>query len=111
MPKFGTLELEGASGKKWTFNVWPRDNEFNAVGAVYVHTVRAEKAGGGGGTHKIIYVGQTGDLSTRPLNHHKKACFDKHAANFLLIYQEENEKARLTIEADLIKSLDPPCNG
>jgi hypothetical protein len=107
--KLGTINLKGASGKSWTFNVWPRDTEFNAVGAVYVQSVRTRKADGTG-THKFIYVGQTGDLSDRPLNHHKKGCFDRHGANCLLIYTEGNEKTRLTIERDLIDSLDPLCN-
>jgi hypothetical protein len=109
MAKLGTIDLKGTSGT-WTFNVWPRETEFNAVAAVYVQTVRTPKAGGGG-SHKWIYVGQTGDLSKRPLNHHKKPCFDREGANCLLIHSEENEKTRLSIEADLIASLNPPCNG
>jgi hypothetical protein len=55
-------------------------------------------------------VGQTGDLSNRPLNHHKKACFDRHGANALLILLESSERSRLAIERDLITALNPPCN-
>jgi hypothetical protein len=110
MPKFGTIELKGASGRKWSFTAYPRETEFRAVGAVYVQSVRTKKADGGG-SHEFIYAGQTGDLSDRPLNHHKKACFDRHGANCLLIYQEDNEKTRLAIEADLIENYKFPCNG
>ena len=74
-----------------------------------MQSVRTPKAGGGG-SHQFIYVGQTGDLSNRPLNHHKKGCFDRHGANSLLIHVEANERSRLTIERDLIELLDPPCN-
>src|SRR6266436_986834 len=75
--KFGTIKLKGASGKSWTFDVWPRDTEFNALGVVYVQSVRTRKADGTR-THRFIYVGQTGDLSHRPLNHHMKGCVDRH---------------------------------
>ena len=45
-----TIELKGAR-KSWTFNAYPRDTEFEAVGAVYVQSVRMAKANGGG-SHK-----------------------------------------------------------
>jgi hypothetical protein len=107
--KLGTIELKGASGNSRTFAVYPRDTEFKAVGAIYVQSVRTVKANGGG-SHQFIYVGQTGDLSNRPLNHHKKTCFDRHGANALLILVESSERTRLAIERDLIDSLNPPCN-
>jgi hypothetical protein len=107
--KLGTIDLKGASGASWTFDVYPRETTFRALGAVYVQSVRTPKAGGGG-SHQFIYVGQTGDLSNRPLNHHKKGCFDRHGANALLIYVEGSERTRLAIERDLINSLKPPCN-
>ena len=88
MAKFGTIKLKGASGRSWTFDVGPRDTEFNAVGVVYVQSVRTRKADGTG-THKFIYVGQTGDLSRRPLNHHTKGCFDRHGANCLRRQRED----------------------
>src|SRR6516225_5000509 len=68
----GTIDLKGASGKSWPFDVYLRETAFKAVGAVYVQSVRTAKTGGGG-SHQFIYVGQTGNLSNRPLNHHKEA--------------------------------------
>src|SRR5438445_10852651 len=62
--KLGTITLKGASGASWTFDVYPRDTAFRAVGAVYVQSVRTPKIGGGG-NHQFIYAGQTGDLSNR----------------------------------------------
>src|SRR5437660_399254 len=35
----------------------------------------------GTGTHTWLYVGETGDLSDRPLSHERKPCFDKNGAN------------------------------
>ena len=109
MAKLGKIELKGASGNSWSFDVYPRDTEFKAVGATYVQSVRTAKPNGSG-SHDFIYVGQTGDLSNRPLNHHKKTCFDRHGANALLILVENSERTRLSIERDLINSLKPPCN-
>jgi hypothetical protein len=109
LARLGTINLKGASGASWTFEVYRRDTAFRALGAVYVQSVRRQKADGGG-SHQFIYVGQTGDLSNRPLNHHKKGCFDRAGANALLIYVEANERTRLAIERDLTASLDPPCN-
>src|SRR6266436_4397539 len=64
----------------------------------------------GTGTHTWFYVGETGDLSDRPLSHERKPCFDKNGANCLLIYSEKNRDMRLKIEADLRNAYNPPCN-
>jgi hypothetical protein len=64
----------------------------------------------GTGTHTWLYVGETGDLSDRPLSHERKPRFDKNGANCLLIYSEKNRDMRLKIEADLRNAYNPPCN-
>jgi hypothetical protein len=109
MAKLGTITLTGQSRTTYAFNVWPREDRFAAIGAIYFMTLRKEKTDGSG-THTFIYVGETGDLSDRPLNHHRQACFDKHRANCVLIHVEENRDKRLEIETDLRKAYDPPCN-
>ena len=110
MAKIGTLTLTGASGTKYTFNVYPYDTEFKAIGAVYYISKRTEKTDGSG-SHAEIYIGETGDLSERFDNHHKEPCFKKHNANCISIHQESNEDKRLKIEEDLIDAYNPPCNG
>ena len=105
-----TLELTGASGRKCAFLVYPWGTEFKAVGSVYAVT-RATPNQTGGETHSIIYVGQTADLSERFDAHHKAACFSKHSANRICVHVEGVEQTRLAIEADLIASYKPPCNG
>lgn len=112
MSKVGEWVLTGKSGREYPFVVYTRDTDFKALSAIYVMSKRTVKPGSGGGTHYIIYIGQTGDLSDRPLNHHKKACFDREGADHVSIYLVEGgEKKRLEIEADLIEAYDPPCNG
>jgi hypothetical protein len=109
MAKITTITLTGKSGTTYELGFYPRSDTFKALGAVYVQSKRTLKPDGTG-NHDMIYVGQTGDLSSRPLNHERKACFDKHGADHLLLYLEENEKKRFEIETDLRQAYDPVCN-
>ena len=109
MTKFGTVTFNGVSGNSYEFTAYSRDTVFKAVGAVYFVTKRTTKKDGGA-SHTRIYVGETGDLSSRPLNHHRKACFDEHNANCVCIYTETDENRRLEIETDLRQNYNPPCN-
>lgn len=109
MGKLGRITLTGKSKHKYSFNVYPRSDLFMAIGAVYFLTYRREEKDGTG-RHTFIYVGETEDLSERPLNHQRKKCFDQHDANCVLIYAESGRERRLEIEADLRKAYNPPCN-
>ena len=109
MAKLGTLALKGTSGQTYNFNVYPFDTDFKALGAVYAITRRTQNSGAGG-SHATIYIGETGDLSTRFDNHHKEACFTQNNANCKCTHPDDNEDSRLQKEADLIASQDPPCN-
>jgi hypothetical protein len=110
MSSLGTIKLSGKdlNGRvtgPYEFNIYHRETEFKAIGAVYV-----QSKVGANDRYQIIYIGQTGDLSVRPLNHHKTNCFDKRGADKLLIHSESSEKERFRIEAELIRNYNPPCN-
>jgi hypothetical protein len=109
MAKLGTVTFKGVSSNTYEFTAYTRDTTFKEIGAVYFMTARNPN-GEGGYSHTRIYVGQTGNLSNRPLNHHRKDCFDDHGANCVCIYTEESEDDRLVIETDLRENYDPPCN-
>ena len=110
MAKIGSLVLVGKSKEHYTFQIYPLDQKFKALGAVYAITqqYRNDK---GTHTHHVIYVGVTGDLSVRFESHHKEECFIRHKANCICVYLEGDEDSRLSIEDDLIKYYDPDCNG
>jgi len=108
MSKLGTITLTGESGKKYEFAIYPRSDSFKALGAVYVQSKREIQDGKG--DHTFIYVGETGDLSDRPLNHHRKACFDREGSNSVLLYLESDKTKRLDIETDIRNGYDMPCN-
>ena len=110
MAKLGKLTLRGASGQTYEFEVYAFDSDFNAVGAVYAITRRAQKEDGGY-DHTIIYIGETSDLSTRFDGHHKEDCFVQHNANCTCIHRDDGESPRRAKEADLIANYNPPCNG
>ncbi len=109
MAKITTITLTGKTGTKYELGVYPRTDSFKALGAVYVQSKRTPKPDGTG-THDMIYVGQTNDLSDRPLNHERKACFDKHGADHLLLYLKSDKQKRINVETDLRQAYDPPCN-
>ena len=110
MSKLGTIDLQGQSGQKYTFNIYKWGAELKDIGAVYYISNRQENADGSW-SHTNIYVGQTEDMSERFDNHHKAECFDSYNVSAISIHQEEGEDSRLEIEDDLITALDPPCNG
>ena len=105
-----TLELTGASGKKYAFLVYPLGTTFKPLGGVYAVT-RAAANPSGGQTHSIVYIGQTGDLSERFDAHHKGECFGRRGGTHMCVQVEGNERVRLAIESDLIANYNPPCNG
>src|SRR6266480_4059466 len=100
MSKIEDLTLTGKSGTKYTFQMYPLGTEFKAVGGVYIITKRT--ASTTGGSHSLIYIGQTGDLSERFDDHHKADCFKRHGANCIGVLLEESEEKRVAIEADLL---------
>jgi hypothetical protein len=111
MAKLGTLQLKGASGTTYGFNVHTADAIWaDGLACVYYVSKRTEIPGGAG-DHTAIYVGETEDMKERHLDHHKQECFDRHGCNAISIHRESNAQTRLRIEADLRRALDPPCNG
>ena len=109
MTKLADLTVEGQSGNKYEFEVYPRQTAFNHVGAVYLLTKRTKKSNGTG-THEFLYVGETGNLSTRFDNHHKQDCFDERGANCICVHQDGDEKSRRAKESDLLEGRNWPCN-
>lgn len=106
MASIGTLTLTGKSGAKYNFEIYSFDTTFKAVPGVYAVTRRDEKK-----SHTVLYIGQTGDMAQRHLDHHKEDCFVRNKANCMSFHREPNEKSRQAIEADLIAAYNPPCNG
>ena len=109
MTSIGTLKLTGKSGMEYTFEVYSLDTRFGSVGAVYAITKRTTQIDGSG-THELVYIGQTGDLSERFDDHHKADCFRQHKANCACVHLDNNESSRLDKETDLLRAHRTDCN-
>jgi hypothetical protein len=102
-----TLELKGASGNTYTFDVYTSNTVWrDGVACVYYVSKRDSE-----GNHTHLYVGETEDMKDRHLDHHKQQCFERNGYNAISILRESSSNKRLQIEKDLIRALDPPCNG
>jgi hypothetical protein len=111
MTRLGEVAFNGASGKEYKFDMYSLDTGFKeSTGAVYFVTNRTIMDMDVGHKHRGIYVGETNDLSMGITAHPKYACFLRHEANCLGIYDEESERTRLAIQRDLIDAYEPPCN-
>ncbi len=104
MAKETTVTLNGASGRSYSFDVYPWGTSFKAVGAVYIILKK------NGTNFTILYIGQTGDLSERFDNHHKRPCFDRHGKTHIGIHPVSSESHRFDIETDLVRNYSPVCN-
>jgi hypothetical protein len=100
-----TITMEGRSGAKYQFQVFPWGTDFKPLGAVY--SVLKHRTDG---RYDVIYIGQTGDLSERFDDHHQAACFTRNGKTHIGVHLESSEQRRLAIEQDLIANYNPPCN-
>ena len=106
MTKEITTTLKGESGITYFFNISPWESFFQPLGAVYAVLSKNRNKG----AYKVIYVGQTGDLSKFFGVHVKKSCLDYYRRTHIGVHIEPDEEKRLLIEADLIVNYKPVCN-
>ena len=100
------VNLRGASGRTYDFQVSPWGKQFDRVGAVYA-VLRLELDG----KYTVLYIGQTEDLSSRFDSHHKQTCFDRNNKTHIGVHLDPSERNRLAIERDLVANYHPVCNG
>lgn len=106
MPDIEKVTATGASGTVYEFEVHSWGTQLRAIGGVYL-VLKKPPAG----SYNVLYVGQTGNLSERFDNHHKESSFSRNGRTHIGARVENSEQRRLAIEADLIQSYSPPCNG
>jgi hypothetical protein len=101
-----TITATGASGAKYAFYVYPWGTDLKPVGGVYM----VLRKGFQNGKYDALYVGQTGNLSERFDNHHRKPCFDSNRKTHIAAMIEQSQVRRFTVEADLIRNYKTSCN-
>lgn len=97
--------LTGKSGTQYEFSIFPRNTGFQAKGGVYVMGKAL-----GGERFAFCYVGHTHDLSVRPLNNDKTACFNQFGVDHIFLIEELDATRRAEIATDLVQSYGPVCN-
>ena len=111
-----TTTLKGQSGKEYIFSLYLFDtfeelkSAWKSIPALYLFTQRYRS--NGAYYHNYIYLGETGDLSTRFDNHHKEQCIKNHRPNCIGIYTNvpQEEPKRKDVEKDILLANDFPCN-
>ena len=109
MGKIAEATFSGASGRKYKFIVYSVETPFNNIEAVYTFTKRtADKDGRG--THKFLYIGETGELGDRIANHEKWSCVQQRGVNCICVHEDSDKSSRLRKEDDLLQGNNTPCN-
>lgn len=79
------------------------DTTFKSLPGVYIFLKSSN--------NNPVYVGETGDLSSRFDDHHKAAAIRNLGADRIGVLVEQNDAQRLAIERDLLTNYNWPCNG
>jgi hypothetical protein len=104
---FGTTTtLTGQSGAQYVFGVVPRNSIFKARPGVYVMAKRR-----GENKFSFCYVGQSADMSVRPLSPDKTECFNAFGTDCIFVLEELDVTRRAQIVADLVQAYRPSCNA
>jgi hypothetical protein len=111
MAALDTVTIKGKSGTGYIFDVYDFSQAFKQVGAVYTILKYEIQPGTTSWWYKYVYVGETGDLSTRFYDHHKEECFQREGANRIAIQLDSSEKSRKDKETDILNGGTWPCNG
>ena len=114
-----TITLKDSKGNDYVFDMYAYDT-MDAVdeavknyeyAGLYIFAKRYIE--NGNKYFSLSYIGETGDYSTRGYsNHHKRKCIENHDCNeYGILLLNVDEDKRKEIEADLIETNNPPCNG
>jgi hypothetical protein len=107
-----TVTWTGVSGEKYDTNLCQFGIPFTKGAGVYIF---CKESASKPGWWDQIYVGECEDFNDRlNLNlaqHHRLACIRREGATHVCAIDVAGGKqARVNVETDLRKSLDPPCN-
>ena len=86
------------------FEAYTTNHQFSDVGAVYILSRRE------GNSYISLYIGETSQLKKRLQNHEKWPCARRNNVNCICVHYESNSYNRRSIEKDLLRNSNPPCN-
>ena len=109
MAQLPTLTLLGSSFTRYKFETYPFDTKFSPVAAVYAITLRYEKEPGKI-SQRIVYIGETDDMSNCLENHDRRECILSFKANAVSLYLDPDTTSRRKKVRDLVDKYKPKCN-
>lgn len=100
------MRLTGRTGTQYRFLIVARSTTFQAKPGVYV-MARTK----GDERYEFCFVGETADLSKRPLNPDKQQCFQRFGVDHIFVLEEFNADKRRQVVQDLVQAYVPNCNA
>ena len=98
------LIFTGVDGSKYKFDVYPRGIRVNKGPAVYSFLSKVN------GNYRVLYIGQTIDLSECLANHQMWVDAIRHGFDFMAIWRCVTSRDLDRVEATLIQRYRPRCN-
>lgn len=100
----------GASGRKYSFELWPIGTNFNDIAGVYIFCRRLANGNWG-----AVYIGESsslkGRLSSNLATHHRLDAIKRQGATHICALPISGHPSlRLAVETDLRQLIKPICN-
>jgi hypothetical protein len=100
-----TLNVNTSSNSYSFFGPFGTADGLQAKSGVYVITTKTSDE-----SHKVIDVGESGDVQRRVSNHDRAQEWKQHMQTGLFVSAHYcDEPTRMTVEADLRRHFNPPC--
>ena len=100
-----TVNFQGRSGERYSFQAWPIGTKLKPIGGVYVFTKRTfeDRTFTTKASHQVLGIGQTGDLSASLISEAELRKIAALGANCVCVYTVADEARRLAVEKDLLE--------
>ena len=108
--KIDEVAFAGRSGEQYGFRIYVWETKFKPVPGVYVvasRTVEPRLPA----QYAPLFVGEAADLSAALKAHPRDECFQMYLGNVVGVLKEDDGARRMSILADLLGGLAPPCNA
>lgn len=99
--KLGSLTFKDNYGKTYPFGVYSKNTRFKAVAAIYAFLTS---------DNRVLYIGQTTDLSTRFNDHHKWNAASRLGFEKIAVCTQVTLLMLDVVERRLIEHYRPRCN-
>lgn len=95
----------GASGKIYEYEIFPIGIDWNDVAGNYIFAKQSSP-----NRWASIYIGETESFKDRLPNHNQLPCIRRNEGTHIHAHVNQDSRARLAEEVDLLATDKPPCN-